>query len=85
MIWAPRNQHQPLSKRDKFYMGKPITEDYAKEFDNSGILERIGIEFGDGSDLSIGGINLSNVFRGIKKALGLGGSAKKDVSGGDEL
>jgi len=78
--------YMPLSKRDKFYMGKTTTEEYAKDFENVGMLGRMGIEFGgDGSGPTIGGINLDNVFRGMKKALGLGGSSTKNVSDSDEL
>lgn len=70
--------YMPLAKRDKFFMGKPITEEYAKEFNNSSWLQQWGIDFGsmDGG-LTIGGINLRNVFKGIMKAVGLGGSSAK--------
>ena len=68
---------QPLSKHNKFYMGKPTTEEYAKQFTNVGLLEKMGIEIKDG--MSIGGINLGNVVRGIKRAIvGGGGSQTKD-------
>lgn len=61
-------------------MGKPTTEEYANEFDNVSTLEKMGIEFGDDS-FSIGGINFANVFRGVKRAIGLGGGSSKN----DEL
>ncbi|KAL7536045.1 hypothetical protein ACHAXR_006883 [Thalassiosira sp. AJA248-18] len=74
--------YMPLTKRDKFFMGKTTTEEYAKDFDNVSMLERMGIVFDDG--LSIGGINFGNVFRGVKKALGMGGSTTSEKKS-DEL
>ena len=58
-------------------MGKQVTEEYAKQFTNYGTLEKLGI--------SGMGINVDNVFKGLKKAVGLGGSVggsdgKKDTS-----
>mmetsp|Transcript_39845 Transcript_39845/g.83761 ORF Transcript_39845/g.83761 Transcript_39845/m.83761 type:complete len:306 (-) Transcript_39845:94-1011(-) len=75
--------YMPLSKRDKFYMGKPTTEEYAKQFENAGTMEFFGIEFDD-HGVSFFGINVGNVFRGIKRAVGLGGSAKES-SASEEL
>ena len=63
-------------------MGRPITEEYTKDFGDVGMLQRMGIEF-PSEGMSIGGINFGNVFRGIKRAVGLGGGSKK--KGGDEL
>ncbi|KAL3817076.1 hypothetical protein ACHAXA_000126 [Cyclostephanos tholiformis] len=69
--------YTPLEKRDEFFMGRKTTEEYAKEFVHAGILERIGIRF-DGS----WGTYASDVFRGIKRAVGLGGGK---VEGKSEL
>ena len=63
-------------------MGKTITEEYTKDFDGAGLWQRMGIEF-ETDGMSIGGINFGNVFRGLKRAVGLGGSSTK--KGGDEL
>ncbi len=49
-------------------MGKKTTEEYAKEFVHAGILERMGIRF-DGT----WGRYVSNIYRGMKRAVGLGG------------
>ena len=53
-------KHQPLSKQDKFHMGRTITEEYAKEFDNLSKMERIGFYF-NVSRISIGGIDFGYV------------------------
>ena len=58
--------HQPLSKWEKFYMGKTITEEYAKEFDNLSKMERMGFDF-NVSGISIELVNFGNVVRGIKR------------------
>ena len=50
-----------------FYMGKKTTEEYAKEFVNASMLEVMGIRF-DGS----WGIYFGNIYRGMKRAVGLG-------------
>eukprot|EP00578_Thalassiosira_sp_NH16_P031844 CAMPEP_0181079684 /NCGR_PEP_ID=MMETSP1071-20121207/2161_1 /TAXON_ID=35127 /ORGANISM="Thalassiosira sp., Strain NH16" /LENGTH=309 /DNA_ID=CAMNT_0023161103 /DNA_START=103 /DNA_END=1032 /DNA_ORIENTATION=+ len=76
--------YMPLTKRDKFYMGKTKTEEYAKNFEHAGMMKRMGVVF-DGEALTIGGINMGNVLRGVKRALGLGGALKKSASDGDEL
>lgn len=60
----------PLAKRDKFFMGKPTTEEYAKEFANAGALERFGITFDDTWVPYFG-----NVIRGLRRAVGLGGNS----------
>lgn len=75
--------YMPLTKRDKFYMGKPITEEYAKEFVNLSQMQRMGFDF----NLPGISIRFGNIGRGIKKALGMGGgSSKKSVEdNGDEL
>ena len=55
-------------------MGKQDTEEYAKQFTDVGTLEKLGV--------SGMGINVDNVFKGLKKAVGLGGGSvgKKDTS-----
>eukprot|EP00579_Thalassiosira_antarctica_P008677 CAMPEP_0201889628 /NCGR_PEP_ID=MMETSP0902-20130614/30446_1 /ASSEMBLY_ACC=CAM_ASM_000551 /TAXON_ID=420261 /ORGANISM="Thalassiosira antarctica, Strain CCMP982" /LENGTH=296 /DNA_ID=CAMNT_0048420265 /DNA_START=99 /DNA_END=989 /DNA_ORIENTATION=- len=75
--------YMPLSKRDKFYMGKPITEEYAKEFDNLSQMQMMGFDF----NVSGISIRVANVVRGMKKALGMGGGSKKESASdnGDEL
>jgi len=61
----------PLSKVDKFFVGKVTAAEYAKKFDKDmGVLEMIGIDTSAFSMRKIGGVNLSNVWRGAKKALG---------------
>lgn len=35
--------YMPLTKRDKFFLGKKTTEEYANEFNNMAVLERMGI------------------------------------------
>jgi len=78
--------YMPLAKRDKFYMGKQTTEVFAANFDNATWLNMIGIEFDKDDALVIGGWHVRNVFRGIKKAVGLGGGRSgKSADGGDEL
>ncbi|KAL9189395.1 hypothetical protein ACHAXT_009070 [Thalassiosira profunda] len=67
--------YMPLSKHDKFYMGHPTTAKYAEQFAGAGTLERWGIVF-DGGGFSLGGVNFGNVVRGLKRAVGLGGSRK---------
>ena len=62
-------------------MDKPTTDEYAKEFEHVSTLQRLGIDFG-GTSFSIGGINLGNVLKGAKKAIGVGGKSK---SSNDEL
>ncbi|KAL3803490.1 hypothetical protein HJC23_014038 [Cyclotella cryptica] len=72
--------YMPLSKVDKFYVGKPTAAEYAKRFDKDmGFLEKIGIDTAAFSTRKIPGVDLSNVWRGSKKALGL-----KDFSKGKE-
>ncbi len=51
-------------------MGKPTTEEYAKEFANAGVLERFGITFDDTWVPYLG-----NVVRGLRRAVGLGGNS----------
>jgi hypothetical protein len=51
-------------------MGKPTTEEYAKEFVNAGVLERFGIMFDDTWVPYFG-----NVIRGLWRAVGLGGNS----------
>ena len=64
---------QPLSKQDKFYMGRPTTTEYATKFDGVSALQKMGIEFEE-TGISIGGINFGNVYGGMRRMLGMGGS-----------
>ncbi|KAL7550849.1 hypothetical protein ACHAWF_014046 [Thalassiosira exigua] len=75
--------YMPLSKRDKFYMGKETTEEYAKQFEGASMWEFMGVSIGGGGEWSIGGFNLGNVFRGAKRALGMGGNKKGGSAEGE--
>lgn len=66
---------QPLSKRDKFFLGNPTSEEYAKKFTKMGLKETMGINFDGWSFDNVGGVNLNRVFKGIRKALGMGPSS----------
>ena len=77
---------QPLSKIEKFFMGKPTAEEYAKNFNNVDLLEKIGIDFSSFSLTNFGGINWNNAFKGVTKALGLPSFSKvKASASNDEL
>ena len=56
-------------------MGKPTTEEYAKEFANVGLLERLGISFDDSWVPYLG-----NVIRGLRRAVGLGANSSTKKS-----
>lgn len=71
--------YMPLAKRDNFFVGKYTAEEYAKQFDNNGFLERMGMDIKLGK---VGGVDWDKVWRGLKKSVGLSGTATK---GKDEL
>lgn len=81
--------YMPLSKQDEFYLGRSSAEEYARQFDTTGMFEFMGVELDEHGSLSIGGISPGNVFRGMKLALlrfiGGGGSEKKSSSSDGEL
>jgi hypothetical protein len=56
-------------------MGKPTTEEYAKEFAKVGLLERLGISFDDSWVPYLG-----NVIRGLRRAVGLGANSSTKKS-----
>lgn len=65
--------YMPLSKRDKFYMGKTTMEIHAKKFENNGsMMHNMGLD-----------VTFGNGWRGIQKALGIGTSPHNKKS--DEL
>ena len=67
--------YMPLTKQDKFYVGEMNTEEYANSFDkNAGFLYNMGVEINLGK---VRGVDLGNVWRGAKKAMGLNVSSKK--------
>jgi hypothetical protein len=68
--------YMPLSKQDKFFVGKQTAEEYLQSFAaDAGFLERMGVEI----DLSkLSGVHWKKVWKGIKKTVGLGQGKGKD-------
>lgn len=61
----------PLSKADKFFVGRQTTEEYAQQFAaDMGYLERMGVNISLGN---VGGINWGKLWRGVQKSAGLNG------------
>ena len=74
----------PLSKKEVFYMGNELTEKYGAQFgDVSSVEKFFGLDFDKFSlpSVGIGGTKLANVFKGLKKLLGISGK----TSGKEEL
>ena len=75
--------YMPLSKKEAFYMGNESTEEYGKQFAKTSAVEKFfGLEFSELSLPSIGGTKFGNVFKGLKKLIGIGG---KTYGKGGEL
>jgi hypothetical protein len=69
----------PLSKKEVFYMGNELTEDYGAQFAGvSGVEKFFGIDF---DKMSFGGTKFANVFKGLKKLLRISST----TSGKEEL
>eukprot|EP00984_Skeletonema_dohrnii_P003052 scaffold1024_cov118-Skeletonema_dohrnii-CCMP3373.AAC.6 len=74
----------PLSEKEAFYIGNELTEEYAVQYAGASFVEKfLGLDFNDSPlpSFGIGGTKVSNVFKGIKKLLGI--SSK--TSGKEEL
>ncbi len=74
----------PLSKKEVFYMGNELTAEYGVQFaDVSDVEKFFGLNFDNFSlpSFGFGGAKFSNVFKGIKKLLGMSGTS----SGKEEL
>ena len=74
----------PLSEKEAFYIGNELTEEYAAQYAGASFVEKfLGLDFNDSPlpSFGIGGTKVSNVFKGIKKLLGI--SSK--TSGKEEL
>ncbi len=70
--------YMPLSEKEVFYMGNESTEEYGKQFeDSSGVEKFLGFKFNELSlpSVSISGTKFGNVFKGLKKLMGIGGKA----------
>lgn len=70
--------YMPLSEKEVFYMGNESTEEYGKQFeDTSGIEKFLGFKFNEMTlpSVSIGGTKFGNVFKGLKKLMGISGKA----------
>jgi hypothetical protein len=68
--------YMPLSKQDKFFVGKQTAEEYSQSFaTDAGFLERLGVEINLGK---MGGVDWEKVWRGIQKTVGLGNGKGKD-------
>eukprot|EP00970_Alexandrium_tamarense_P001347 scaffold139_cov199-Alexandrium_tamarense.AAC.27 len=74
--------YMPLTKRNKFFLGKQTAEEYAQTFHSVGFFEKMGIDFTEFSNVKVGGINFSNVLTGAKRALGMGAA---NTAGKSEL
>lgn len=74
----------PLSKKEVFYMGNELTADYGVQFGHtSGVEKFFGMDVNNFSfpSFGIGGTKFSNVFKGLKKLVGISGKS----SGKEEL
>ena len=76
----------PLSKKEIFYVGNELTEKYGAQFvDKSAVEKFFGFSYDDFSfklpSIGFGGTKFSNVFKGLKKLLGITGK----TSGKEEL
>jgi len=74
--------YMPLTKQDKFYMGKPSTAEYLERFESYNWHERFGINFDKVAGLTIFGISPAKVARGLGRMISFGGKGK---GAGDEL
>jgi hypothetical protein len=69
----------PLSKKEVFYMGHELTEEYGVQFAATSSVEKFfGIDL-DG--MSFGGKTFANVYKGLKKLL----RVSSKMSGKEEL
>lgn len=76
----------PLSKKEAFYVGNELTEEYGAQFvDQSAVEKFFGFSYDNLSfklpSIGFGGTKFSNVFKGLKKLLGITGK----TSGKEEL